>query len=782
MRKKLVALFSAAVMVITVMCSAFPVAAAAEEMLMETRANKATVKPGDTVTVDLMITQNPGAASVQTVAVYDKEAFEIISAEGVDLFSTIQFNGPRPDDKSKMWWFNAMAGGDSTEIGKLCSVTFKYNNNFDDFEFYFYFTTWGDSIYNWDEIDVPCTIEKTTVKVSDGRSDDATLKSLTVSKGTLDPAFSADIADYTVTLPYGSSIPKVTAVKNDAKAVINTVQATSFEDGENKATVTVTAEKGNTKTYTVTFVEINAMLSALKVNGTSVTGFDPNTTTYAYEVSYADWNADKTKTYEIEATPSKGTSTVAVAENDFVLSSGDPDQNSEKNVNITVTSEQGDTTVYTIKFVVLACQHDYVIDAAKSTPATCTNEGEDVSVCCICGKEKQETVAALGHDWSAEWTVVTDATCEQDGSEEKTCARGCGEKQTRAINKLGHAWSSWTNVEGTEDYERICAHGIKCDLGGRQVKTVHSEEEGHTHNFNGEVEILKQPTCTEKGIKRTWCSDVTCAGHVDEEIDMIAHTESENITPATCTEPGLKLVTCSVCGTELERTPLNPLGHDFNEGIWKNDESGHWHECTRCGTASDKEAHNENAGEITTPATSYSNGIKTYSCTICGYVMRTEIIPATGADDNLFSGSTGGYVGTPIIPFGGIKNNESITVSVKNIITGKTSNARAKINGNKVTVNLGRDNDGNYANIYTIDDEYIYSALIENGKAKFNISEGVKFKVVIDSSAYGEDVSSAASAKAKETEISLGETMICLTTFTLIMSIAAALIVKKRAK
>lgn len=96
-----------------------------------------------------------------------------------------------------------------------------------------------------------------------------------------------------------------------------------------------------------------------------------------------------------------------------------------------------------------------------------------------------------------------------------------------------------------------------------------------------------------------------------------------------------------------------------------------------------------------------------------------------------------------VAPFGDT-NTESLTVTVENKVTGKTSKARGQKTGSSVTVKLGTENDGCYANVYTTDDEYICSAIIENGRAKFNVSNDVKLKIVIDSIAYGEDVSSAA--------------------------------------
>lgn len=796
MRKKIIALFSALAMVITVMCSAFPVAAAGT-LVMQTQASKTTIKQGETVTIDLMITENPGLVSIQTLAVYDETAFEMISVTDGALFTDFTYFESATEDKSKAWWTNFGMADNSTKTGKLYSVTFKAKDDIENGDFDFTFDTWEDAVFNYDEEDVPCSIEKATVKVNDGKSDDATLKSLTVSKGTLDPEFSADTEDYTVILPYGSAVPTVSAEANDANATVNIVQATSFNTGENKATVTVTAEKENTKTYTVTFTEINAVLSSLKVNNVSVSGFDPDKTSYTYEVSYADWKEDTAKIYTIDATASKEDSTVAINENDFALTSTSPNSKTDKNVTVTVTPAQGDKTVYTIKFTVLACVHNYVLDSTKSTEPKCTEAGEDVSVCSVCGDEKTEPVNALGHNNDVEWVTVKEAACEEDGSRTKTCDR-CGNViATEVITKTGHDWSAWTNVEGTENYEKTCS---KCHE--TQTKTVL----GHTHDFESpdcEIEIIKPATCTETGLRRIWCADPSCAGNIpDDEIDMIDHTREKTTTPATCTESGLEKVVCTVCKNTLSETELSPLGHSFSEA-WSTDVLGHWHACTRCGAENEREAHTEDEGTV-------SGNVKTYSCTICKYVMRIEAASESDNNNNNnnndnnnnsnsnnnnnnnnnssngsingSAGSSGGGSGVPTVTAPSAVNpTVSMTVKVENVITGKTTTIIAKKNANGVYARLGEENNGCYANIFTTGGEYIYSALIEGGTAKFNIPDNLKIKIVIDSFAYGEDVASAAAVNDKSA-VSLPNIMICLISAVLLAGAAVMTVfIKKRA-
>lgn len=58
---------------------------------------------------------------------------------------------------------------------------------------------------------------------------------------------------------------------------------------------------------------------------------------------------------------------------------------------------------------------------------------------------------------------------------------------------------------------------------------------------------------------------------------------------------------------------------------WKSNENVHWKECI-CGDKSEISAHTEDSGSITKPATETETGIKTYQCSVCGYVIRTDEI------------------------------------------------------------------------------------------------------------------------------------------------------------
>ena len=113
---------------------------------------------------------------------------------------------------------------------------------------------------------------------------------------------------------------------------------------------------------------------------------------------------------------------------------------------------------------------------------------------------------------------------------------------------------------------------------------------------------------------------------------------------------------------------LTPLGasHTHTYGTeWKSDAYKHWHECS-CGAKSEEAAHTAGEWIIDTPATATTSGTKHKECTVCGYTMTTETIPATGS-----GGGGGGSVSTYSVTVGKTENG-SVSVSPKSASKGDT--------------------------------------------------------------------------------------------------------------
>ena len=147
-------------------------------------------------------------------------------------------------------------------------------------------------------------------------------------------------------------------------------------------------------------------------------------------------------------------------------------------------------------------------------------------------------------------------------------------------------------------------------------------EASHTHTYGTEW---------KSDAYKHW-HECSCGAKSEEA----AHTAGEWIidTPATATTSGSKHKECTVCGYTMATETIPATGggeHAHSYGSeWKNDADNHWHECS-CGDKKDTAAHTAGEWIIDTPATATTSGTKHKECTVCGYTMTTETIPATGS-------------------------------------------------------------------------------------------------------------------------------------------------------
>ncbi|MDE7247670.1 MAG: hypothetical protein K2N43_07260, partial [Lachnospiraceae bacterium] len=93
---------------------------------------------------------------------------------------------------------------------------------------------------------------------------------------------------------------------------------------------------------------------------------------------------------------------------------------------------------------------------------------------------------------------------------------------------------------------------------------------------------------------------------------------------ASCTQSGKRTRNCQYCGnTQTETIPIT--GHTFGT-VWYSNDQQHWRECVSCTGKSDTACHVWDDGTITCQVDYNRDGVKTYTCTVCGAV-KTESIP-----------------------------------------------------------------------------------------------------------------------------------------------------------
>ncbi|MBR7132844.1 MAG: hypothetical protein IKD04_04875 [Clostridia bacterium] len=277
-----------------------------------------------------------------------------------------------------------------------------------------------------------------------------------------------------------------------------------------------------------------------------------------------------------------------------------------------------------------------------TTTADCVNNGSRVRTCTDCGYIETETISALGHEYSASFTIDTKATCTATGSKSRHC--------------------------------------LYCT-----AKTDITEIPSTAHNYNS---IITPPTCTEKGYTTHTCPD--CGKKlIDSYVDALGHSYSEwqTVTEPTCTVKGTQSRTCSACG-DVQTKAISATGHNLktrytcvtecplcadNEFEMPHDGCVYYHltyfknHCTDCDyseiyetiyptatvvaptcteqgytieacqycdyakTYDYTEATNHSYSEwkIIIQATCTENGIKRQLCSACGDI-KTEVISATG--------------------------------------------------------------------------------------------------------------------------------------------------------
>jgi len=126
-------------------------------------------------------------------------------------------------------------------------------------------TIWRNAIYSLAGLEVP-----TTLLDAPGDdpilSSDATLSALTISIGSLTPAFSADVMAYAVNLPTGTTTADITATATDAKATVAGAGNVTFTETGKVVDVVVTAEDGTSKTYSIT-ITVGVGVTDMRVAG-----------------------------------------------------------------------------------------------------------------------------------------------------------------------------------------------------------------------------------------------------------------------------------------------------------------------------------------------------------------------------------------------------------------------------------------------------------------------------------------------------------------------------------
>ena len=337
-----------------------------------------------------------------------------------------------------------------------------------------------------------------------------------------------------------------------------------------------------------------------------------------------------------------------------------------------------------------ALGHDWS-DWELAIEPTCTEAGVE---CRWCNRDDcdgtwengdgwdEREVPALGHSWNT--TVTKAATCTEDGEETSVCAT-CGETVTTVIPATGHS------AVAVADKPATCT---ETGLSGRTVCSVCNQvvNEGTVlpmlEHRVGVGAVIRAATCTTEGLMAFSCQD--CGVQVSTEtIPALGHAVAiDPAVAATCTTAGLTEGShCTACNEVLTAQQTIPaLGHDWDEGeVTKaatcSATGVRTHHCTRCNVAGEQEiainpnAHSWGAWTVVRNAAVGVEGSEQRVCAHDGTHVETRAIaalqqPQNGGNAN--GATTGGNAASGAT--GGSGAAGGATGGVEAAVTGGTGN------------------------------------------------------------------------------------------------------------
>lgn len=314
-----------------------------------------------------------------------------------------------------------------------------------------------------------------------------------------------------------------------------------------------------------------------------------------------------------------------------------------------------------------AHEHAYV-EVQKEEP-TCTQPGEILYQCTICGESFTEVLEPLGHS-SGEWVIEQEPTCVTDGNRAKYCTVCNALVEEETLPATGHSYQE-TVVEPTCTTQGYTLH--QCSVCGASYQDHFTDALGH---HVGEWVIEREPTCTVDGIRVKRCTvchvaletETLPSGHQytstviaptcteqgytehicqvcgfsyrDQYVDELGHRLGEWITKKepTCTTDGERVKYCTVCNELLAKEPIPAIGHDYSHTVVPPTctEQGYTqHDCKNCGDTYrdsfvEATGHTESAWVIQKEPTCTANGNRYKYCTVCDAVICSEVLPALG--------------------------------------------------------------------------------------------------------------------------------------------------------
>ena len=322
------------------------------------------------------------------------------------------------------------------------------------------------------------------------------------------------------------------------------------------------------------------------------------------------------------------------------------------------------------RFVFVTDTPDLTI--ADSTVATLSgsitgiSEGDTTISASLYGLTAHQTAAVKVHNCENHWDdgkITTPPTCTKTGVKQYTCTI-CSETKTEEITALGHDYSSDWTIDTAAACETVGSKSHHCTRCDSKIDVTEIPASGHSWNDGA---ITTEPTCTDEGVKTFTCN--ACGKTRTEAVAALGHNYSSDWTidtAAACETVGSKSHHCTRCDSKIDVTEIPASGkHTWNNGV------------------------------ITKPATIAEEGVKTYTCTICG-VTRTETIaklpmptvtPVPTATPTPAITSAPTVTPTPSVSVG-TKITDKKTGNIYKVTSSRSSSQTVAFIGNKVKTSV----------------------------------------------------------------------------------------------
>ena len=343
--------------------------------------------------------------------------------------------------------------------------------------------------------------------------------------------------------------------------------------------------------------------------------------------------------------------------NDYCISGFD---NSLVGDNVITISAYG----YSAKLTLHIKEHIHNYNLWQTTvKPTCTEGGEMIRSCSVCGAEETKTIDALGHDYSEQWTVDEEADCVNDGSKSRHCSRCDAKTDVTVIEAKGHTEVVDKAVAATCTADGY-TEGKHCSVCNAVIKAQEKiAATGHKY-----VETVVEPSYSNRGYTLYECS-VCGYSYKDNYEEQLIVPAVTGFASGTQTKSAAVLGWDKVSGADGYAVELY-TGGKWNEVFRTSDSS-----VTSCTVGSLKGNSTYSLRIRAFAGTAYSDytrlAVKTKLANVAGLKAQGVTATAVKLDWARNAGATGyiieQYKGGKWTQIAVTKNNTTLTFTVKGL-------------------------------------------------------------------------------------------------------------------